>query len=115
MYGSKYMVNYDKDFVQNNFISCEKEICKRLNWNFHQLTPFHFFQNLVSQGVFEEGVGSPGKKKNRKRGVYQSVNDSESLRKGGGRGLRAYSQSKNHTRNHFSGKCSCKYVFKLGE
>lgn len=55
---SKYFIEYDKDFVQENFVSCEREICKRLDWNFHQITPFHFFESLVSQGIFDEAVSS---------------------------------------------------------
>lgn len=50
---SQYFKNYDTDFAQWNFISCEKEICKRLNWNFNQTTPYHFFESLVNQGILK--------------------------------------------------------------
>ena len=51
MKSSKYLKQYDVDFVHNNFISCEKEICKRLDWNFNQSTVFHFYSNLKNQGI----------------------------------------------------------------
>lgn len=62
MANSKYLKNYDCDFTQFNFISCEKEIWKRLDWNFHQMTPFHFLENLVNQDIFEDWVGSVSKR-----------------------------------------------------
>lgn len=79
MIKSKYLDNYDKDFVQTNFIACEREICKKLNWNFHQITPFHFFENLVNQGLFEAGSNSqfPDRDRGSCRKVYESVNKNE--------------------------------------
>lgn len=52
---SPNFIEYDKDFIQDNFISCEKEICKRLDWNFHQSTPYHFLENLLQQGIYLKG------------------------------------------------------------
>ena len=45
--------DYDTDFSQWNFISWEKEIWKRLYWNFNQSTSFHFFENLIFQGILK--------------------------------------------------------------
>lgn len=50
---SKYFWDYDTDFAQWNFISWEKEIWKRLDWNFNQSTSFHFFENLILQGILK--------------------------------------------------------------
>ena len=60
MDNSFYFEEYDKDFTQWNFVSWEKEIWKRLDWNFNQSTSYHFFENLVNQGIFDkdEKVGS---------------------------------------------------------
>ena len=50
---SIYFRWYDKDFYQLNFISWEREIWKRLDWNFNQLTPYHYFESLINQGIFK--------------------------------------------------------------
>lgn len=50
---SKYFWDYDTDFAQWNFISWEKEIWKRLDWNFNQSTSFHFIENLILQGILK--------------------------------------------------------------
>lgn len=50
---SVYFRWYDKDFYQWNFISWEREIWKRLDWNFNQLTPYHYFESLINQGIFK--------------------------------------------------------------
>lgn len=79
MIKSKYLDNYDKDFVQTNFIACEREICKKLNWNFHQITPFHFFENLLNQGLFEVGANPQYSERERTscRKAYESVNKND--------------------------------------
>lgn len=51
MMRSKHFIQYDTDFANNNFVSCEKEIWKRLNWNFNQLTSFDFFEWLTKIGI----------------------------------------------------------------
>jgi hypothetical protein len=93
---SKYFGAYERDFVQSNFISCEKEICKRLEWNFHQMTIFHFFENLVSQGIFDDCPNTQLKNKTSwNREIYKSVNGSDNYGTTESRGSRAYSMSKN--------------------
>lgn len=54
---SVHFRSYDKDFYQWNFIAWEREICKRLDWNFNQLTPYHYFESLISQGIFKPHEG----------------------------------------------------------
>ena len=36
----------------------KKEICKRLDWNFNQLTSYHYFEILIHQGIFSNSGGS---------------------------------------------------------
>lgn len=48
---SRYISHYDRTFLEEDIIACEKNICKRLKWNFHQYTPFHFLQVLMDQGI----------------------------------------------------------------
>ena len=51
MKNSKFWINYSLRFSKNDYIFYEKFVLKKLNWNLSQITPYHFLQALLSQGV----------------------------------------------------------------
>lgn len=51
MHCSPYVSHYDNSFDVEDMKCCEKNICNRLSWNFHQYTPYHFMQVLFDQGT----------------------------------------------------------------
>ena len=51
MKNSEHMKNYSLKFSKQEHIDLEKYIVTSLDWNLSQLTPYHFLQALLSQGV----------------------------------------------------------------
>ena len=48
---SKFWINYSLRFNKKDYIFYEKLLLKKVNWNLSQITPYHFLQALLSQGV----------------------------------------------------------------
>mmetsp|Transcript_1319 Transcript_1319/g.1431 ORF Transcript_1319/g.1431 Transcript_1319/m.1431 type:complete len:335 (+) Transcript_1319:36-1040(+) len=55
MFSSSWISQYDNRFDENDMIACERNICKKLEWNFHQYTPYHFVKTLLAIGVVSKG------------------------------------------------------------
>ena len=51
MKNSEHMNNYSLRFFKQDYIELERFVLKNLNWSISQLTPYHFVQSLLSQGV----------------------------------------------------------------
>lgn len=51
MKNSEHMNNYSLRFYKQDYIEVERFVLRNLNWNISQLTPYHFVQSLLSQGV----------------------------------------------------------------
>ena len=51
MKNSEHMNNYSLRFYKEDYIELERFVLKTLDWNISQLTPYHFVQALLSQGV----------------------------------------------------------------
>lgn len=61
------------------------------------MTIFHFFENLVNQGIFDDCLNTQLKSKSsRNREIYKSVNESDNYGTKESRGSRAYSLNKNY-------------------
>lgn len=52
---SPYLCQYDSKFQEIDIIDWERSICKRLDWNFHQFTSYHFLQLFLEMGVTQNG------------------------------------------------------------
>ena len=51
---SPYLSQYENKFQENDILGWERSIWRRLNWNFHQFTPYHFLQTLLEIGITQK-------------------------------------------------------------